>query len=73
MEHTDSIGGGGLITDGATQWRMTADANISFVTSDQRLKRAALSVGSEDSDRSRRQLLMLGDMVVARSVALAKT
>ncbi len=27
MEHTDSIGGGGLITDGATQW-MTAGAGI---------------------------------------------
>jgi redox-sensitive bicupin YhaK (pirin superfamily) len=27
MEHTDSIGGGGIITDGATQW-MTAGAGI---------------------------------------------
>jgi redox-sensitive bicupin YhaK (pirin superfamily) len=27
FQHTDSIGGGGLITDGATQW-MTAGAGI---------------------------------------------
>jgi hypothetical protein len=33
MEHTDSIGCGGLITDSATQW-MTAGASISFATND---------------------------------------
>ncbi|HEY4457998.1 MAG TPA: pirin family protein [Pseudonocardiaceae bacterium] len=34
MEHTDSIGGGGLITDGSTQW-MTAGASMSFTTNGQ--------------------------------------
>ena len=42
MEHTDSIGGGGVITDGATQW-MTAGASISFITNGPRSSKVAAS------------------------------